>query len=78
MQNLDARLQPLFQAVFDLPPGTDIPAVRQEQVAAWDSMAHISLVAALESEFNIAIDAGDSMLLTSYRATREYLEGLNG
>lgn len=75
MNDLDARLQPLFQAVFDLPAGSDITACSPENTPAWDSMAHISLVAALESEFGIAIDAGDSMQLTSYTATREYLQG---
>jgi acyl carrier protein len=39
-------------------------------------MAHVSLVAAIEAEFGVAIDAGDSLSLTSYEAARQYLAAL--
>jgi hypothetical protein len=39
-------------------------------------MAHVSLVAAIEGEFGLTIDAGDSLTLTSYESTRRYLEEL--
>lgn len=73
MGNTDIRLQAIFQELFALPAGSDIAACRQEQVAAWDSMAHISLMAAIEGEFGVTIDAGDSMLLTSYEAAHAWL-----
>jgi acyl carrier protein len=74
MENTDGRLQAIFQELFGLPAGTDIPASRQETISAWDSMAHISLMAAIEGEFSVTIDAGDSMLLTSYEAVRAWLQ----
>jgi acyl carrier protein len=73
MSNTDSRLQAIFQELFSLPPGTDIPACRQDNVQGWDSMAHISLMAAIEGEFGVTIDAGDSMLLTSYQAAHVWL-----
>lgn len=71
----DERLQALFRAVFDLLPSADVFTCRQANTPAWDSMAHVSLVAAIESEFGLTIDAGDSLTLTSYEAVRLYLEG---
>jgi acyl carrier protein len=74
MENTETRLQAIFQELFGLPAGTDISACRQESVSTWDSMAHISLMAAIEGEFGVTIDAGDSMLLTSYDAVRSWLQ----
>lgn len=73
MSNTDSRLQAIFQELFSLPPRTDISACRQDNVSGWDSMAHISLMAAIEGEFGVTIDAGDSMLLTSYQAAHTWL-----
>lgn len=76
MESTDARLQAIFRGVFDLPASREITACAQGNTATWDSMAHVSLVAALEGEFGIAIDAGDSLTLTSYQAARRYLTEL--
>lgn len=76
MESTDQRLQAIFRGVFDLPAGADPAACAQGATATWDSMAHVSLVAAIEGEFDISIDAGDSLTLTSYDAARRYLAGL--
>lgn len=68
------RLAAVFRAVFELPPEADVTGVEQGTFPAWDSMAHVTLVAALESEFGLVIDAGDSLDLTSYVAVAAYLE----
>ena len=75
MSRQDERLQALFRAVFELPPSADVLACRQANTPSWDSMAHVSLVAAIEGEFGLTIDAGDSLALTSYESVRLYLEG---
>ena len=74
MTDLDQQLQALFRAVFDLTPSTPVTQCQQSNTASWDSMAHVSLVAAIEGEFGLSIDAGDSLTLTSYEAVRQYLE----
>ncbi|MBA3557890.1 MAG: acyl carrier protein [Gemmatimonadaceae bacterium] len=40
----------------------------------WDSLAHVSLVAAIESEFGITLDAADELRMTSFQATQLLLE----
>ena len=76
MESTEQRLQAIFRAVLGLPPGSDPTASAQGQTGAWDSLAHVSLVAAIEAEFDVTIDAGDSMSLTSYEATRQFLADL--
>ena len=76
MESTDQRLQAIFRAVLELPADGDPTAPVQGQTATWDSMAHVSLMAAIEAEFGVTIDAGDSMELTSYAATRRVLADL--
>ncbi len=48
--------------------------LRQLGVESWDSLAHVSLMLAIEGEFGISIDVLDQVTLTSYPAIRRYLE----
>ena len=52
----------------------DVSGIRQLTEHTWDSLAHVSLVSAIESEFGITIDTGDAIELTSFEAMRLYLE----
>jgi len=70
----EAKLQEIVRAAFDLPPHTDVTRARQLSVESWDSLAHVSLMLAIESEFHVSIDVADQIRLTSYPAIRLYLE----
>jgi acyl carrier protein len=74
----DAKLSEIVCSVLQLPVNTDISRVRQLSVETWDSLAHVSLMLALESEFGVTIDIGDQMELTSVPAIRLYLEERSG
>lgn len=69
------KLVSIFTEVFELPEGASVPDVRQAAEPRWDSLAHVILVGAIESEFGLQIDAADSLTLTSYNAIAVYLEG---
>ena len=69
-----ARLQAIFRAVFEMSDSTDVTTLRQLHTPKWDSLAHVSLVAALESEFGVSLDAADQMRMTSYAATEALLQ----
>ena len=71
---VDAKLSEVFRAVLNADAATDVRSLRQLGTPAWDSLAHVSLIAAIESEFGVAIDIEDSLELTSYDAVRVYLE----
>ena len=70
----NAKLEEIVRSVLQLPPDTDLSRVRQLSVESWDSLAHVSLMLALESEFAISIDIADQIELTSVPAIRLYLE----
>ena len=74
MRDVTQQLQEVFRAVLNLPPGADPSRCRQVNTPEWDSLTHVSLVLALEGEFGLTIDAGDSLTLTSYEAARLFLE----
>lgn len=68
------KLQEIFRAVFNLPETHDMSQVRKLTEQRWDSLAHVSLVVAIESEFDLSIDTADALRMTSYDATRLLLE----
>lgn len=73
VKNVD-RLQEIFRAVFALPADADVTGLRQMSLPAWDSLAHVSLVTAIESEFDVSLDVVDQLRLTSFNATLLLLE----
>lgn len=73
-QQDEQKLHEVFRAVMNLQPDAEVSDLRQLNTPGWDSLAHVSLVAAVESEFGIAIDIEDSLDLTSYQAVKLYLE----
>ncbi len=54
-------------------PEHDIQALRQGDIDRWDSMAHVMLVSAMESEFGIRIDIADSLRIDSFTAAQALL-----
>lgn len=68
------RLQDIFRAVFEMPQGVEASGVRQLNTPQWDSLAHVTLVTAIESEFGISLEATDQLRMTSYTATALLLE----
>jgi acyl carrier protein len=68
-----ARLVACFAAVFPDLPDAEIPAATPMTVAAWDSIANVTLLAVVEEEFGIAVDPDDLERLTSFEALEEYL-----
>ncbi len=63
------KLQQIFQLVLDYPDETDMSKVRRINEQRWDSLANVTLITALESEFGLVMDAQDSERLTSFQAT---------
>jgi acyl carrier protein len=71
----ESKLSEIVRSVLQLPDDVDVSRARQLGVETWDSLAHVSLMLAIESEFDVTIDVADQLGLTSYPAIRLYLEG---
>ena len=70
-----AKLREIFAVVMELDEGEQAEALdranfdnwRSSVLEKWDSLAHVSLVAAIESEFAITLDSADSERMTSFK-----------
>lgn len=66
---LESKLTQIFQLVLELLEDEDVSNLRRINEARWDSLAHVTLITALESEFDINLNHEDSDRLTSYQST---------
>ena len=60
------RLRLIFREVLSLAPDREPSGATAGEDWNWDSLAHVSLVAALESEFGVSIDVDQSLTVTSF------------
>ena len=72
------KLQKIFRIVFELAAETDVTQVSKMSQENWDSLRHMTLVAAIESEFKVNIDTADALRIDSYPTTRQLLEERGG
>jgi acyl carrier protein len=52
---INERLRDLLAEMLDMPSNDITLETRREDVATWDSLNHLQLVTALESEFGVAL-----------------------
>ena len=52
---------------------TKLPGLQYQQIPSWDSVGHMSLVAAIEDAFDIMMDTDDIIDLSSYEKGMEIL-----
>lgn len=50
-----------------------LAGLKYQDIAAWDSVGHMSLIAALEDAFDIMMDTDDIIDLSSYEKGKEIL-----
>lgn len=68
------KLAEIFRVVLDFDENYEVSELRRLTESKWDSLAHVSLVAAIESEFGVSLDGADMDRLTSFTSTRLLLE----
>lgn len=71
------RLQLVFVSAFELEPGFDVDKLRHREHVKWDSLGHITLVAAIEDEFGVELDADQLIDLDSFDSALRILRELN-
>lgn len=76
--NIEARVRGVIADVFGLDPQEVGPGTSIETVEAWDSLQHLTVVLALEEEFEIQLDDEQTVAAVSFPAmtqvVRERLE----
>ena len=73
MDEITTRLKACFQIVFPALPEALIPSASPASVAAWDSVATVTLVNVIEDEFGIQVDYDLLADLNSFDSFRDYL-----
>lgn len=61
-----------FVTTFEIQP-TDTENLKYQDIPAWDSVGHMTLVAAIEEAFDIMMDTEDIIDLSSYEKGKEIL-----
>ena len=61
------QLRDAFRTALDLPATAEVDDLRYQDNEKWDSLAHMSLIATLEDEFQVMIDTEDVINLSSFK-----------
>ena len=60
------RVTSAFKEALDLDDNADIGALRYQEYPAWNSIGHMTLVAALEAEFDTMLETDDILAMSSF------------
>ena len=71
MTNLE-KYNEAFTSTFEI-TADQLEGLKYQDIPAWDSVGHMSLVAALEEAFDIMMDTDDIIDLSSYEKGKEIL-----
>ncbi len=73
MTNL-ARFSQCFASSLNIAPEAVVDTLTYQSIPAWDSVAHMALVAALEGDFNIMLDTDDIIGMSSVAIAKDILK----
>jgi acyl carrier protein len=76
MNELNSRLRAVFVEALALDRSVDVEHLAFRDVAAWDSVGHMTLVAAIEDEFDVQLDTDQVIDLSSFAVAVDMLAGL--
>ena len=71
MTNLE-KLAKVFAETFGISEA-ETNGLQYQGIDAWDSVGHMTLVAAIEDEFNIQLDTDDIIDMSSFEKAQELL-----
>ncbi len=74
MNEIRQRLVRCFQAVFPDLTEVDVLRASASRVSGWDSVATVTLVAAVEEEFSLQVDPQEIEKLTSFQVFLDKVE----
>ncbi len=73
---LQDRLRRVFVDTLELGDGVDVANLNYRDIPEWDSLGHMTLVAAIEDEFDVQLDTEQVIGLSSFKIAIETLRGL--
>lgn len=70
---LDERLQAVFRDVFDDPDLVLQPDMTADDIEAWDSLSHVTLLFTVEDEFGVQFSGDEASSLADVGELRDLL-----
>ena len=67
------ELKAAFSESLGLAPDSEFESLAYGQTKGWDSVAHMTLVAAIESKFDIMLDTDEVIALSSFGEAKRIL-----
>ncbi|MEO3715570.1 MULTISPECIES: acyl carrier protein [Roseateles] len=68
---MEEKLREVFSQVLGMDASQVTDELQYAVAEGWDSVAHMSLIAAIEEAFDIMIDAEDVIDMSSFRKARD-------
>ena len=68
---MDQKLCQIFAQSLDIKIDEVVDSLRYSEAPQWDSIAHMSLIAAIEEGFDIMIDAEDVIEMSSFEKAKQ-------
>ena len=78
MSEVLSKVQTAFKSAFDVDPAAISMSTSPEEVAAWDSMGHVTLASSLEKEFGLTFDVDDLMEMENVKEICRIVESKLG
>lgn len=72
-KSVESKVEAAFRAALVLDDDVSIAELEYNSSPAWDSVAHMTLVAALEEEFDCMLDMDDILDMSSYTKAVEIM-----
>lgn len=70
---MENKLRIVFSTSLGIPQETVVDDLKYSVNPAWDSVAHMTLIAAIEEAFEIMIDAEDVIDMSSFGKAKQIL-----
>jgi acyl carrier protein len=67
------KLKAVFDEAMPLPVGINYDEIAYGKTGGWDSVAHMALISQIESTFDVMLDTGDVIDLSSFPKAKEIL-----
>jgi acyl carrier protein len=71
-------LENAFRTTLLLDDDIDLPRVAYGKTEEWDSVAHMQLVGAIESAFNVMLDTDEVIAMSDFAIARDLLKANHG
>ncbi|EEP74346.1 hypothetical protein MCAG_04673 [Micromonospora sp. ATCC 39149] len=74
--SLSDRLRAVFVETLELGEDVDVENLKYREIEQWDSLGHMTLVGAIEDEFDVQLDTEQVIDMSSFKVALDMLSGM--